>query len=64
MLIIKVNPDRGIEPALKAFKNKVSKTKLVQELKSRSEFTKPSVKKRMTKLKAIYIQKLNDDPEF
>ena len=60
MLIIKVNPERGIESALKTFKTKVNRTKVVQELRDRSEFTKPSVKKRQEKLKAIYIQKLRD----
>lgn len=64
MLIIKVNQERGIEPALKAFKNKVQRTKLVQELKERSEFTKKSIKKRQTKLKAAYIQQLRDKPEY
>ncbi len=63
MLVVKVNPDRGIESALKTFKVKVQRTKMVQELKERSEFVKPSVKRRKEKLKAIYIQNLRNEEE-
>ena len=61
MLIVKVNPDRGIESALKTFKTKVNRTKMVQELRERSEFVKPSIKRRQTILKAKYIQGLRDE---
>ena len=64
MIIIKVNPKRGIESALKSFKYKVNRTKLIQELRDRSEFVKPSVKRRREKLKASYIQKLRDQEDL
>ena len=57
MLIIKVKEGKGIEKALKELKSKVIKTRQVRELQNRKEFVKPSVKKRNTKRKAIYIQK-------
>jgi small subunit ribosomal protein S21 len=55
MLIIPVK-DGGIDKALKIFKVKVKKTKLVEKLKGLVYFEKPSVKKRLNKKKAIYIQ--------
>jgi len=58
MLIIKVKEGENIEKALKKFKRKVAQTKLVQNLREREQFTKPSVKKRETKKNAIYVQKL------
>jgi len=57
MLIIKVKEGKGIEKALKELKSKVIKTRQVRELQNRKEFEKPSVKKRNSKRKAIYIQK-------
>jgi small subunit ribosomal protein S21 len=59
MLIIDVTKEKNIESALRIFKSKVLKTKLVQKLREGQEFTKPSVTKRKSKLKAIYIQKKN-----
>lgn len=62
MIIIQVKGtgDKSIESALKAFKYKVQKTKLIQQVRDRSEFVKPSSKRRKQIRKAIYIQKLKD----
>lgn len=56
MIIVKVE-NGNIEKALKIFKRKCLSTKILQELKDRQFYTKPSVKKRINKKKAIYIQK-------
>ena len=56
MLHIKVDSNRGLEVALKLYKNKVQRTKQIQELRKRQEFVKPSVVKRNQQLKAEYIQ--------
>jgi small subunit ribosomal protein S21 len=56
MIIIDLSKERSIETALRTYKNKVQKTKQVQELRDRQVFVKPSVKKRTEKLKAIYIE--------
>ena len=56
MIIVKVE-NGNIEKALKIFKRKCLSTKILQELKDRQFYTKPSVKKRINKNKAIYIQK-------
>lgn len=58
MLIIDVK--KGIEVALKQYKNKVHKVKQIQQLRERQEFVKPSVKKRNQTLKAIYVQSVKD----
>ncbi len=57
MLIVNVDNKTPIEKALKLFKSKVIKTKLMTELKKRKEFTKNSVKRRDELKKAIYSQK-------
>jgi small subunit ribosomal protein S21 len=61
MLIVNVKEHGNIERALKALKSKVIKTRQVKQLQERKEFVKYSVKKRNTKLKAIYKNKLNQN---
>ncbi len=62
MLIIKVDKG-GIEKAIKKLRRKVRNVKQINKLREKKEFTKPSVKKRLQKQKAVYIQKLNDENE-
>jgi small subunit ribosomal protein S21 len=59
MLIVDLSKEKSIESALRTFKGKVLKTKLVQKLREKQEFIKPSVTKRKQKLKAVYLQKKN-----
>lgn len=54
MLIIDVKNGESIDQALKRFKRKFQQTQIIKELRSRKEFTKPSVKKRSEYLKAVY----------
>jgi len=63
MIIVPVKEGENIEKALKKFKRKFEKTGAIRELRSRREFTKPSVKKRVAMQKAIYVQhlQLNDE---
>jgi len=58
MIIVPVKEGENIEKALKKFKRKFEKTGAIRELRSRREFTKPSVKKRVAMQKAIYVQHL------
>jgi small subunit ribosomal protein S21 len=58
MLIVNVDNKTPIEKALKLFKSKVIKTKLMSELKQRKEYTKKSVKRRDEVNKAVYSEKL------
>lgn len=57
MIIVEIKNSENLEKALKTLKSKVIKTKQNQILFDRKEFTKKSVKKRLAKLKAIYVQK-------
>ena len=63
MIIVQVKDGDNIEKALKKFKRKFEKTGAIRELRARREFTKPSVKKRMAKMKAIYVQHLQLEDE-
>jgi small subunit ribosomal protein S21 len=62
MLIVKVD-NSGIERAIKKLRNKVRNTKQINLLREGKEYTKPSVKKRLQKQKAKYIQKLKDSEQ-
>lgn len=57
MLIIDVKKG-NIEKALKMLKRKVIRTKLLKEVRERKQHVKPSVKKRLQKQKAVYIQRM------
>jgi small subunit ribosomal protein S21 len=63
MIVIPIKEGENIERALKKFKRKFEKTGVVKELRNRQAFTKPSVTKRQQKLKAIYIQQLQQEEE-
>ncbi|MBA3899127.1 MAG: 30S ribosomal protein S21 [Bacteroidetes bacterium] len=58
MIIIPVKEGESIDKALKKFKKKFEKTGVVKELRERQKFTKPSIKKRETIIKARYKQNL------
>jgi small subunit ribosomal protein S21 len=63
MIIVPVKEGENIDRALKKYKRKFEKTGVVRELRDRQKFTKPSVKKREQKLKAIYIQQLRNQED-
>ena len=60
MLIIPIKEGENIDRALKRFKRKFDRTGGMRQLRSRKEFTKPSVRNRDKMIKAQYIQKLRD----
>ena len=57
MLIINIKENESIDKALKRFKKKFEKTSVLKQLRSRTSFTKPSVRRRGEIIKAAYIQK-------
>ncbi|WP_297984668.1 30S ribosomal protein S21 [uncultured Chryseobacterium sp.] len=57
MLIIPVKDGESIDRALKKYKRKYDKTRVVRELRSRQQFVKPSVTLRQAKLKAAHKQR-------
>ena len=58
MLIIDSKDCENIDKALKKYKKKFEKAKILLQLRERQSFTKPSVKRRGEVLKAIYKQKV------
>ncbi len=58
MIVVPVKEDENIEKALKKFKRKCDRTGVIKELRSRQQYNKPSVLKRLEKEHAIYVQKL------
>jgi small subunit ribosomal protein S21 len=54
MLIIDVKDNESIERALKRYKRKFRNTKVLNEIRDRRFFDKPSVKRRHELLKAAY----------
>lgn len=58
MIVVPVKEGENIERALKKFKRKFEKTGVVKELRARQQFDKPSVKNRLKKERAVYVQKL------
>ena len=63
MIIVPVKDGENIERALKKFKRKFEKTGVVKELRSRQQYDKPSVKKRLKMERAVYVQRLRDAEE-
>ncbi len=54
MLIIEIRDDESIDRALKRYKNKHRKVGVINEIRRRKEFVKPSVRRRAEILKAVY----------
>ena len=61
MIIVPVKEGENIERALKKFKKKFERTKVLKELRSRQHFTKPSIVKREEKIKAIYREQMKSE---
>ncbi|HSP88756.1 MAG TPA: 30S ribosomal protein S21 [Ignavibacteriaceae bacterium] len=53
MVGISVGENESIDKALRRFKKKYERSGVLKEFKKRTFFVKPSVKKRMEKLKAL-----------
>ena len=60
MLIIQVRDGENIDRALKRYKQKTRRTKLINTIRERKQFDKKSVHKRKKLAKAAYKQKLQD----
>ena len=56
MLIIDSKDCENIDKALKKYKKKFEKSRILLQLRERQAFTKPSVKRRTEVLKAVYRQ--------
>lgn len=58
MIVVNVKENESIDKALKRFKKKFEKTGVLKELRSRTYFEKPSVKRRDEKIRAAYRQRM------
>lgn len=58
MLIIDSKDCENIDKALKKYKKKFEKSKVLLELRDRQSFTKPSIRRRTQVLKAVYKQNI------
>jgi len=56
MLIINIKENESIDKALKRFKKKFEKTGVLRQLRDRTSFTKPSVRRRSEIIRAAYRQ--------
>ncbi|MDO4703152.1 MAG: 30S ribosomal protein S21 [Tannerella sp.] len=63
MIVVPLKEGESIERALKKFKRKFEKTGVVKELRKRQAFSKPSVEKRKERIRAIYVQQLQQAEE-
>ncbi len=63
MIVVPLKEGENIERALKKFKRKFEKTGVVKELRERQAFTKPSIKNRELRKKAIYVQQMQQNEE-
>lgn len=64
MIRVIVKDGDKIEKALKDFKRKCNNTKLMQEIRQRQEFEKPSVTGRRQRLKAEYVRRLRSQSDM
>ncbi|MBQ0104097.1 MAG: 30S ribosomal protein S21 [Prevotellaceae bacterium] len=63
MIIVPVKEGENIEKALKKFKRKSEKTGVIKEVRTRKQFDKPSVLKRIKMQHAVYVNKLHSTEE-
>ncbi len=63
MIVIPIKEGENIERALKKFKRKFEKTGVIKELRGRQAFVKPSVEKRQQRLRAVYVQQIQQEEE-
>ncbi|MDO5482063.1 MAG: 30S ribosomal protein S21 [Bacteroidaceae bacterium] len=63
MIIVPVKEGENIEKALKKFKRKTEKTGVIKEVRTRKQFDKPSVVKRIKMQHAVYVNKLRQEEE-
>jgi small subunit ribosomal protein S21 len=57
MIIVNIKENESIDKALKRFKKKFEKTGVLKELRARTAFEKPSVRRRGEIIRAAYREK-------
>lgn len=64
MIVINIKENESVDKALKRFKKKFERTGVLKELRSRTFYEKPSIRKRTVKLKAAYRQKMYAEENY
>jgi small subunit ribosomal protein S21 len=57
MIIVNIKENESIDKALKRFKKKFEKTGVLKELRARTSYEKPSVRRRGEIIRAAYREK-------
>lgn len=63
MLIVDARESESIDRALKKYKKKYEKAGILRQLRERQTFTKPSIKRRQTVLRAAFVQDMKREME-
>ncbi len=58
MLIINVKENESIDKALRRFKKKFERTKMLRKIRAKAYYKKPTIANREARLKSAYKQKL------
>lgn len=59
MIIVPIKENETIDKALKKYKKKFEKSKILLQLRERQSYTKPSVRRRKEILKAVYKEQIS-----
>ena len=57
MIFVEVKENEGFDRALKRFKKKVERVHILKQARARMYYVKPTVKRKLERLRAIYKQK-------
>lgn len=57
MIFVEVKESEGFDRALKRFKKKVERVRVLKQARARMYYVKPTVRRKLEKLRAIYKQK-------
>lgn len=60
MIIVNVKENESIDKALKRFKKKFEKTGVLKELRARTSYEKPSVRRRNELIRAAYRERMRN----
>lgn len=60
MIIVNVKENESIDKALKRFKKKFEKTGVLKELRARTSYEKPSVRRRNEIIRAAYRERMKN----
>jgi len=58
MIVVNVKENESIDKALKRFKKKFEKTGVLKELRARTSYEKPSVRRRNEIIRAAYRERM------